>query len=157
VARFLSKEWFAELQVAGDNEGRPGGAGPAPAGATPIAAKPVGPGDLVVDVVVSDAPEGEVRYQLVVDGERPRILSEESSFRAAQVKLTSDYGTVAGIASGRLSALEVLSGGRVRLSGDVGVLSPRQSDPGGLAAAGGLAALSGLDLLPPPIRTTTTF
>jgi hypothetical protein len=136
VARFLSREWFDELQVTRrDNHERPVGAGPGPVGAAA----------LVIDVVVSGAPEGEVRYQLVVDGERPTILSHKASFRPAQLKLSSDYATMAGIASGRLSALEVLSGGRARLSGDIGLLSSRQS------------AFGGLDLLPLPVRATTTF
>jgi hypothetical protein len=135
VARFLSREWFDELQATGDNEGRPVG------GATLTA----GTGDLIVDVVVSGAPEGEVRYQLVVEGERPRILSHEASFRPAQVELSSDYATMVGIASGRLSTIDALSAGRARFSGDIGRLSSQQP------------ALGRVDLLPPPVRATTTF
>ena len=145
MARFLSREWFDELQVPGDDEGRPGGAGLAPAGTMPAGTMPAGPGDLVVDVVVRGAPGGEVRYQLVVDGGRPMILSHGADFRAAQVKLSGDYATMATIASGKASALEVLSGGDVRLSGDIALLSSGQ------------LALGALDLLPPSVRATTTF
>jgi SCP-2 sterol transfer family len=128
VARFLSTEWFDELDV---TSGRLRG--------------DLGPPDLVVDVVVSGAPEGEVRYQLVVDGERARIVSHEDVFRSAQVELSSDYATMAGIASGNLSALSALSAGRARLSGDIGALSSAQP------------AFGGVDLLPPPVRAGTTF
>ena len=51
------------------NQERPVGAGPGPVEAA----------ELVVDIVVSEAPDGEVRYQLVVDGERPRILVAQGS------------------------------------------------------------------------------
>jgi hypothetical protein len=105
---------------------------------------PVGPG-LVVDVAVSGAPEGKVRYQLVVDGERTSILWREPDFWPAQVALRSDYATMAGIAKGDLSALDALSAGRARLSGDISALSTRQP------------ALGGLDLLPPAVRAGTTF
>jgi hypothetical protein len=132
---------------AGAPGGRSGG-GELPFGAVteaPVRPELVVDPQLVVDVVVSGAPEGEVRYQLVVYGKRARIVSDESGFWPAQVELSSDYATMAGLASGNLSALDALSAGRARLSGDIAALSMRQP------------VLGGLDLLPPPVRAGTTF
>ena len=176
MARFLSREWFDELDRASGEaeelrssladrarpdvavEQQPGleaslGVEPLCVGEGQDVGEAqdvgetlhVGEPDLVVDVVVSGTPEGEVRYQLVVDGDRARILSHEPGFWPAQVELASDYATMAGLASGRISALEALSRGQARLSGDMAALSSKQSTVGGL------------DLLPPPVRATTTF
>ena len=68
----------------------------------------------VVEIVVAEAPEGEVRYQVVVEGTRVLVLSPRAVPRAAQVWLSSDYATMAAVASGELSALEALSAGRAR-------------------------------------------
>ena len=111
MARFLSREWFDELDRASGEaeemsssladrarpdvavEQQPGGE--ASLGVEPLCVGEgqdvgeaqdvgetlhVGEPDLVVDVVVSGTPEGEVRYQLVVDGDRARILSHEPGF-----------------------------------------------------------------------------
>ena len=68
-------------------------------------------------------------------------LSHRARFRPAQLRLSSDYDTMAGIASGRLSALEALSGGRARLSATSACCRP-----GSLLSAGSTFShhLSGL-------------
>jgi hypothetical protein len=124
VARFLSQEWFDELPAVGDESGDP---------------------DLIVEVAVSGTPDGDVRYQVVVRGERATVVSQEAAFMPAQVRMKSDYATMAGLACGKLSALDVLSAGQARVSGDVGALSANQS------------GVSGLDLVPPATRATTTY
>jgi SCP-2 sterol transfer family len=128
MARFLSPEWFGELGADAD-------------GAIDNAAGPA----LVVQISVTGAPEGEVRYQVVVEGTRPRVLPPGAVFRPAQVELSSDYATMAGIAEGNLSAIDALSLGRARVSGDTAALST--DGP----------ALAGLDLVPPAVRARTTF
>jgi putative sterol carrier protein len=124
VARFLSREWFCELPPAGNEHGEP---------------------DLVVEVAVSGAPGGDVRYQVVVRGEHAEVVSEEAAFLPAQVEMKSDYMTMAGIASGQVSPIDALSAGQARVSGDVGALSSNQP------------TLLGLDMVPATTRASTTF
>ena len=101
--------------------------------------------DLIVEVAVSGAPGGDVRYQVVVRGERATVVAQEGGFRPAQVQMNSDYATMAGIACGKLSTIDVLSAGRARVSGDIGALSGQQS------------GFSALDLVPAATRTATTY
>jgi len=137
VACFLSPEWFAELR-AGELR-----AGPAD-GARGSGAPP----DLVVGVAVTSVPRavsGEVRYQVAVSGPKAVVLVGPDASRTAQVVLTADYPTMAGIASGRLSALDAMSSGRARISGNTAALSAHQ------------AALGTMDLMPVPVRASTSF
>jgi hypothetical protein len=154
MARFLTPEWFAELEAAYAAEqgpsglagpGRGQGPGPGSTGrtATPTIEDPGSP--LVVEISVAGVPQGEVRYQVVVEGERARVVPPGGRFRQARAQLSSDYATMAGIASGELSATEALSLGRARISGDTGALSS------------GRSPLAGLDLLPAAVRARTTF
>lgn len=136
MARFLSDAWFDELADAAD--------GPAPEGGDRQAPDWPEPG-LVIEVIASGAPEGEVRYQIMVDGQSPRVVSRKAEFRPAQVELRADYATLAAIASGRQSAIEALSSGLARVSGNISALSANQS------------RLSALELLPQVVRAGTTF
>ena len=124
MARFLSQEWFEELPAEEDERDEP---------------------DLIVEVAVSGAPGGDVRYQVVVRGERATVVAQEGAFRPAQVQMKSDYATMAGIACGKLSTIDVLSAGLARVSGDIGALSGQQS------------SFSALDLVPAATRTATTY
>ncbi len=130
MARFLSREWFDELSAAGAELAQPA-----------LADEP----DLIVQVAVTGAPGGDVRYQVMVRGEQARVVSDEAAFLRAQVEMKSDYATMAGVACGKLSALDALSAGQARVSGDIGALSSKQP------------SLAGLDLLPAAMRANTTF
>jgi hypothetical protein len=149
MARFLSDAWFDELSVAAERlAGQPDSADPAgtehSTTAEQVAA--VGPApELVVEVIASGAPEGEVRYQIVMELDGPRLVSRRVDFRPANVELRAGYATLAGIASGELSAIDALSAGLARVSGNIAALSA--NEPG----------IGGLDLLPPAVRATTTF
>jgi putative sterol carrier protein len=129
VARFLSPEWFAEL---------------AEQGAGPAGTAPRRP-DLVVEVAVAGLAEGELRYQLVVEGEQVHAVAAGEGAWPPELRLATDYETAAGIASGQLSAADALASGRAKVSGDASAL---------YTLAGHLA---GLDLLPPALRAATTF
>jgi hypothetical protein len=124
VARFLSPEWFAALA---ELCGEPGASQP----------------DLVVEVAVSGAPEGEVRYYLVVEGERARAV--RSTTWPAQVRISAGYNTLCAIASGRLPALEALASGLAKFSGSTSAISSLAQ------------AVAGADLLPPALRASTTY
>jgi hypothetical protein len=52
---------------------------------------------------------------------------------------------MAGIASGQISALDAMSSGRARITGNTADLSAHQ------------AVLEALDLVPPPVRASTSF
>ena len=127
MARFLSQEWFDELpaeEAEEDERDEP---------------------DLIVEVAVSGAPGGDVRYQVVVRGERATVVAREGAFRPAQVQMKSDYATMTAIACGKLSTIDVLSAGQARVSGDIGALSGQQ------------ASFSALDLVPAATRSATTY
>ena len=137
MACFLSPEWFDELG-ASELQGRP----------VVAAAAPTGAADLVVGVAVASAPwapDGEVRYQVAVKGTQAVVLCRPDVWRSAQVVLNADYATMAGIASGRLSALDAMSSGQARITGNTAALSAHQ------------AVLEALDLVPPSVRATTSF
>ncbi|HUB71390.1 MAG TPA: SCP2 sterol-binding domain-containing protein [Acidimicrobiales bacterium] len=180
MARFLSAEWFDEIEAAtghagpgavpadrgastgggaGSVVGTDGGRGPSTRAGNGGRARRAAQGEglaqrdepgaggppVVVEILVAGAPQGEVRYQVVVDGERVRVLPPGSAFKTAQVVMNSDYETFSGIASGRLSPIDALSKGMARISGDTRALYP------------GHGALLGADLLPPEVRARTTF
>jgi hypothetical protein len=150
MARYLSEAWFDELAVGAQSLGEPQGtAGDAGAGPRAGRAERKAPGSrgagLVVEVIASGAPEGEVRYQLVMELDGPRLVSRRQDFQRAHVELRAAYATLAGIASGELSAIDALSAGLARVSGDIAALSVNQS------------GIGGLDLLPPAVRANTTF
>ncbi len=124
MARFLSQEWFEELPAEDDERDEP---------------------DLIVEVAVSGAPGGDVRYQVVVRGERATVVAQEGAFRPAQVQMKSDYATMAAIACGKLSTIDVLSAGQAHVSGDIAALSGQQAN------------FSALDLVPAATRSATTY
>ncbi len=128
MVRFLSPEWFEQLEAA-------------QAVGTPTSL----PGQLVLEVLVRDAPEGEVRYQVVVYDGSAVVLGPPRALLTAQVRLESDYATLSGIASGSLTPVDALSSGRARFSGDAAALN------------GGGRRLGTFDLLPPAVRSGTSF
>jgi hypothetical protein len=127
VARFLSPEWFDQLERLGEHM---------PADV---------PDQLVVDIEVQGAPGGEVRYQVVVGGGRAEVRRPGAPRRPPGARLMTDYATLAGMVSGELQPEEVLAGGRARVGGDVRVLMA-------VGERGGL-----VDLLPASLRAGTTF
>lgn len=143
MARFLSAEWFEALSRNGPGRPRP------TAGALDL----TGEGELVIQVVATGTPEGDVSYQLVL-GEQARVVPPGGATvlvepgrqpQPHRVKFTGSYATLAGIACGELSAYEALLSGRARISGDASLL------------AEGLAGFSGLDLVPADVRASTVF
>jgi len=113
MARFLSPEWFAQLDAVH-------AASNVPAKDDPC----------VLEQVVTATPLGEVRYQLVVSGEAVRF--EGGSTREPTVTFTSDYGTAAAIARGELSTQAALLDGRLRVSGNLSGISDALRQVSGL-------------------------
>ena len=131
MARFLSGDWFEEV----DRQVMPG---PAPAPGRPAVANlPV-----AIEVVVTGGPEGEVRYQVVVEGAGARVRWRREDLVEPGVRFTADFATLSGIAQGWMSAVEALANGNARVAGDTALL----------ARIPGFA-----ELLSPALRAGTTF
>jgi SCP-2 sterol transfer family len=137
MARFLSPEWFAEV---------------ARLGASRSAATPDGgAADLVLEQVVRDTPDGEVRYRVVVVGgsahiEGPAAAASTNGAPAGpDLTITCDWATATAMAQGELSTHAALLAGRLRVKGDMARLSGRSG------------ALIGLDPVPAQVRRQTTY
>ena len=124
MARFLSTPWFARL------------------GELTEPASPTGD-PFVVEQVVQRAPEGVVRYHVVIADSQARVV--EGPAPNPDVVLTSDYATACAIARGELSTETALLEGRIRVRGDMDRLSRRAPE------------LSGLDPVPPRVRDETSY
>jgi hypothetical protein len=133
MARFLSPEWFAELE-APTLEGALGNA--VTRGAEPA---------LLVEISVAGTPQGAVRYQVMLDRGTARVLPPGRLLAGPQVTVRADYSTWAGIASGATSALDALSQGSAKLSGDTSALFAQSP------------SLDGRDLVPPTARARTSY
>lgn len=141
MVRFLSPEWFAAVASS---------APPRPAG-LPAAE----PDDLVLEQVVRNGPDGEVRYRVVVTGraayiEAPAVSDREdpaeaASGRAPDLTIACDWATATQVAQGTLSTQAALMAGRLRISGNMARLSGRAAD------------LVGLDPVPESVRRRTTY
>ena|ERR1700728_3589694 len=143
MARFLSPEWFAEV---------------ARLGSPPPAATPDGgtdrmleQTDLVLEQVVRDTPDGEVRYRVVVTGGLAHIegpaaaVSTNGAPAGPDLTITCDWATATAMAQGALSTHAALLAGRLRVKGNMA----RLSGPG--------APLVGLDPVPAQVRRQTTY
>ena len=99
MARFLSPEWFAEVEAA---------AGPA-----------AGPAEVVLEQVVEGSPGGPTRYRVEIAAGRARIVwPVGDGAPAADLRITSDWATAVALARGELSTQTALMQGRLRMSGN---------------------------------------
>ncbi len=121
MPRFLTAEW-----VAGFNTALEGVVLPAPG---PDAGLAASDGRFVVAEEVRDTPDGDVRLVLrTADG----ALSLEvgpltpDTETAADVTIALDYGDAAALSTGTLSPAEALTSGRIRVRGDLSVLTAGQ-------------------------------
>jgi hypothetical protein len=131
MARFLSADWFAEI-------------------ASHMPARPNGGPRIVLEQVVRDTPDGEVRYRVVAaDGTayiEPAVAQGAGDGAGrADLTIACDWATAAAMAQGRLSAQAALLAGRLRVHGNLSRLSGWASD------------LVGLDPVPPEVRRRTTY
>ena len=143
MARFLSPEWFAQVARFGSSR-LAGQAGQAGQAAEPAAA-------LVLEQVVRDTPDGDVRYRVVVIGGSAYIQppaasrSDNGAPAAPDLTIACDWATAAAMARGDLSTQAALLAGRLRVKGNLARLSGRSAD------------LIGLDPVPPEVRRLTTY
>lgn len=101
--RFLSLEWVDAL----DRAAREAGAWAGP--------------PLVLEQVVRDTPDGDVRFHLVLDAGGIRVAGGEAE--RPDVTLSSDFATAVRIARGTANVQRALAAGRCRLHGDLELLA----------------------------------
>lgn len=130
MARYLSEEWFRQLGAA-EPDGQ--AEAPVPAGRA-----------LVLQHVVTGAPEGDVCYHVRVVGGTATVAQGRA--RTPDVTFSEDYATAAAVARGQLSAPAALMAGRIRVRGDLATLMAHQD-----------TLLAGADPVPPAVRSTTTY
>ena len=122
MARFLSEAWFDDVAAMAPIDDRT---------------------SLTLQQVVTDAPEGEVRYHVRVSEGRAAIYVGQAA--RPDATFTEDYATAAAVARGELSVQAALLAGRIRIGGNMATLSRYQED------------LAGMDPIPAAVRATTSF
>jgi putative sterol carrier protein len=128
VPEFLSAEWIDALDTAAQAATLPESAADA---------------SLTVEQVVRDAPEGEVRYHLRLEGRRARV--RRGAAEAPDLRLFAGYGIAARLQRGEISAQEALAAGELKVQGRMQRL----------VQAGD--ALQALEDVFAPVRSTTTY
>ena len=121
MPRFLTSEWVAAFNAALD-----GVVLPAPG---PDAGLAASDGRYVVAQEVRGTPDGDVRLVLrTADGALSLEVGPLSADAAAgaDVTIALDYEDAAALSTGALSPAEALTGGRIRVRGDLSVLSAGQ-------------------------------
>jgi len=119
VAAYLSAAWFEDVN---DVARADAGLRTATAGAR-----------VTVQQVVTGAPAGDLRYWVRVDDGEVEAVPGEAP--RADATVTQSYETAAAVSRGELAVEQALLEGRVRLSGDVGVLLRSAAALAGVAAA----------------------
>jgi putative sterol carrier protein len=104
MVRFLSAEWIAALDAAAREATVPAGV------------------RLTIQQVVTEDDDGggDVRYHLVIDEGRIRVLPGEAA--APDVTLVQTREVAAALSRGQLNAQQALEAGRLKLRGDLGHL-----------------------------------
>ena len=103
MVRFLTPEWIAALDAAAGEAAVPAGV------------------RLTIQQVVTEEGGGAVRYYLVLDEGRLRVLPGEAA--TADVTLVQTREVAAALSRGELNAQQALEAGRLKLKGDIGHLA----------------------------------
>jgi putative sterol carrier protein len=113
MARFLSPEWFKDVDAAS---------------ALPLA----GADALIIKQVVIGGPDGDVGYLVLVRNGEARITPGDDEDPTPDLTITTNWDTAVAIAQGTLSAERALMDGRLRVAGDLRRLAARASGLAGL-------------------------
>lgn len=95
--------------------------------------------DMSVQFVVSDAPEGEVKFYLDATGDDP--VQALGDLENADVTITSNYETTSAIFSGELNTQMAFMTGKIKVNGNMAKLMTQQAALGHWASA-----VAGLDI-----------
>jgi|SRR5687767_3057374 len=129
MARYLSAEWLQEVNDA--------------ARANQELSEVVGDVRLVLQQVVTDGPEGDIRYAVRIEGGTVTVAPGEAA--DADVIVTEDHETAVALHRGELRAPHAFMTGRIRVSGNTQAL------------LGAQAALHRLDAVFAGVREGTTY
>ena len=129
MARFLSPEWFDDVNAAA---------------ASDDVSAAVTPGlRLVVQQIVTDGPDGEVRYAVRIEDGKVAVVPGDAG--DPDVTVTEDHATATSVARGDLAAPVAFMTGRIRVSGDTRALLTAQP------------ALHRIDAMFASLRERTTY
>jgi putative sterol carrier protein len=116
VARYLSQEWFDEIN-----------------GVTATQAGIAGDARFVLQQIVTGGPDGEVRYWVRVDGGVVEARLGEAE--EPDVTVNQSYETAMAVSSGQMTAQAAFVAGRIRVSGNTTLLLDHQAALAALADA----------------------
>jgi putative sterol carrier protein len=117
MARYLSPEWFDDLNAAARQRSEP----------VPGSTR------LTLQQVVTDGPDGEVRYWVRLDG--GTVRAELGEAESPDAVISQSYDTAVGLVRGDVRVQTALMSGDIRLAGDIATLVDRQEELRGLDAA----------------------
>lgn len=141
MTRFLSDEWFDAVRSHSAHD-QPGDKEP---GHPPHSVHGPHPDRLVLEQVVTGSPEGNVRYFVVVENGKARLVEPGFARQVADLTITTDWETAAAMAKGELATQAALMQGKLRVRGNLTKLAGRASE------------LAGLDPIPEAVRRATTY
>ncbi len=129
MARYLSPEWLEQVNDA--------------ARANEELADVVGGVRLVLQQVVTEGPEGDIRYAVRIEDGTVAVVPGDAP--DADVTVTEDHDTAVALHRGELRAAHAFMTGRIRVSGNTQAL------------LGAQAALHRLDAVFAGVRDSTTY
>lgn len=129
MARYLSPEWFDDLNAAAR-----GRSGPPPAG----------PAHLCLQQVVTDSPDGDVRYWIRLDDEGA-VTAGLGEVDSPDAVISQSYDTAVSVVRGDTRVQTALMSGEIRLAGNIATLIDHQE------------ALRGLDATFSELRGRTSY
>jgi putative sterol carrier protein len=107
VARYLSPEWFAQVNAS-----------------LAASAAPDGDVHVVVQQLVTGGPEGDVAFALTVDGGEVRF--QPGAVERADATISEDYDTAAALYRGEVDLRDAFLDGRVKVRGNMSALITHQ-------------------------------
>ncbi len=78
---------------------------------------------LTIEQVVTGGPEGTARWHVAIDHGRVELAAGAAGPHPADLRFTTDYATAAAVASGELAAQRAFAEGRLRVGGDLSLLT----------------------------------
>ena len=118
MARYLSPEWFDDLNAAARKRPQEG---------------PARPARLSLQQVVTGSPDGEVRYWVRLDD--GRVSAGLGEAESPDAVISQSYDTAVGVVKGDIRVQTALMSGEIRLAGDIATLIDHQEALRGLDAA----------------------
>jgi alkyl sulfatase BDS1-like metallo-beta-lactamase superfamily hydrolase len=117
VARYLSPEWFDELNAAARKRSEP---------------PPAGSARLSLQQVVTGSPDGDVRYWVRMD--EGTVTAGIGEAESPDAVISQSYDTAVRVVRGDIQVQTALMSGEIRLAGNIATLVDHQESLRGLDA-----------------------